>query len=146
MAGLIPFNRRGLSVRNTDPFYNMLDDFFGDDWFGRRSLMSDTFKMDVRDDGGEYTIEAEVPGVKREEVNLTLNDGRLTLAVNRSEQVNDETGTYIHRERRMSSMQRSVYLADADDAGVRARLDEGVLRIQVPKRAGPAGAKQIEVE
>lgn len=50
MAGLVPFNRNKLSVRPTggfEDFYNMLDDFFSDRWFPRRSLAADTFKVDV---------------------------------------------------------------------------------------------------
>ncbi|KOA18643.1 hypothetical protein CLHOM_29270 [Clostridium homopropionicum DSM 5847] len=71
MAGLVPFNKKKGDLLNTGfkDFYNMLDDFFTDNWPSRRSLERDTFKVDVQEKDNEYLIEAELPGVKKEEVN-----------------------------------------------------------------------------
>lgn len=146
MAGLIPFNRSVARLPVPGDFYNMLDDFFNDSWLPRRSLMSDTFKVDVREEDTQYVIEADLPGVKRDEVTLSLEDGRLTLSVNRQEETNDEGKNYIHRERRFSSMQRAIYLADADKANVSAKLEDGVLNISVPKQVKAPTSRQIEIQ
>ena len=64
MAGLIPFNknRSSLSRSGFGDFYNMLDDFFNDTWLPTRSLISDTFKVDVVESDEAYAVEAELPG------------------------------------------------------------------------------------
>ena len=144
MAGLIPFNRRNeLATRN---MYNMMDDFFNDAWPFRRSLVNDTFKVDVQESDSAYTIEAELPGVQKEEINLSLDDGRLSISVERSEDVNKDGSNYIHRERHYSSMQRALYLGDAANESVEASLNDGVLKIVVPKRTISNATKHIEIK
>ncbi|MFZ5974097.1 MAG: Hsp20/alpha crystallin family protein [Bacillota bacterium] len=147
MAGLVPFNRnRSLRTSGWEGFHNMLDDFFNDTWLPARSLINDTFKVDVVETEKEYTVEAELPGAKKEEVNVVFNDGRLTIAVKREENVEEQQKNYIHRERRFSSMQRSVYLADARADGIKARMEDGVLHITVPKQEKAENTNKIEIE
>ena len=87
MAGLIPFNRKRNDVMNTgfEDFSNMIDDFFTGSWPLQRSLVGDTFKIDIQDNDTEYTIEAELPGVKKEDIEITLNEGRLNISVKKEE-------------------------------------------------------------
>lgn len=146
MAGLIPFNRRNdLSTTGFSDLQNMLDDFFTESW-PRRSLAGDTFKLDVQDNENEYVVEAELPGIAKEHINLSLNDGKLTISVNKEEVQEDKQKNYIHRERRYSSMARSIFLAEADSDGIKAKLDNGVLNITVPKRKIEDRSKMIEIE
>lgn len=135
MYGLVPVHRRGtVAVNNRLPdVFDMFDDFFNDGLALRRAMSFDTFKVDVRDEDDRYVVEAEIPGVKKEELDIDLRDGRLTIAVNREEKVDEETKNYVHRERRRTSMTRAMMLPDASADGVSATLDEGVLSIVVPK-------------
>ncbi len=149
MAGLVPFNHRnGLSARNTGrgDLFGMLDDFFNDSWLPRRSLMSDTFKLDVREEEKGYVVEAEVPGAKREEITLSLENSCLTLGVNRSEENTQKQKNYLHQERRITSMQRSIYLPDAQEEGTTAKLEEGILTIHVPKAEKDQQQRRIAIE
>lgn len=148
MAGLIPFNRKQNDLMNIgfDDFSNMLDDFFTGSWPIQRSLAGDTFKIDIQDNDTEYTIEAELPGVKKEDVEITLNDGRLNLSVKKEEVSENKNKKYIHRERKYAQMSRSILLADADDEGIKAKLEEGVLTIQVPKKQHEDTSKRIMIE
>ena len=148
MAGLIPFNRKQNDLMNIgfDDFSNMLDDFFTGSWPIRRSLAGDTFKIDIQDNDTEYTIEAELPGVKKEDVEITLNDGRLNLSVKKEEVSENKSKKYIHRERKYAQMSRSILLADADDEDIKAKLEEGVLTIQVPKKQHEDTSKRIMIE
>lgn len=134
MTRLIPFNKRG-SLLNKDfaDFYNMLDDFFTDGWPYGRSLEKDTFKVDVQENEKEYLIDADLPGILKDEINVELNEGKLTISVQREENIDEEKKNYIHKERRYSSMSRSIYLTDAKVDGIKAKLDNGVLNIVVPK-------------
>lgn len=148
MAGLIPFNKNKISVGKTgfQDFYNMLDDFFKDAWPSQRNLLNDTFKIDIQEKDKEYSIEAELPGVKKEEIKVELQDGRLSILVEREEKIEEERKNYIHKERHHSSMQRSIYLENAQADGVKAKLDGGVLSITVPKIETVEKKAKIEIE
>ena len=145
MAGLIPFNLRKNELSSHNLF-NMMDDFFNDAWPLNRNLMGDTFKVDVQDSGNAYTIEAELPGLQKDQINLSLDNDRLTISIQRSEDVNQDNDKYIHRERRFTSMKRSIFLADAFSEGIDAKLDNGILKITVPKKDKLDHTKQIEIK
>jgi len=148
MTGLIPFNRKRNDLMNVgfDDFSNMLDDFFTGSWPTQRSLAGDTFKLDIKDSEKEYTIEAELPGVKKENIEITLNEGRLNLSVKKEEVSEDENKNYIHRERKFTQMARSIMLVDANDDGIQAKLNEGVLTVIVPKKEKVDTTKRIMIE
>ncbi len=147
MAGLIPFNRRNSDLLSTNyNFENMLDDFFAEGWPFRRSLLADTFKIDVQDNKTEYLVEAELPGATKEDIGISLNEGKLNISFNKTEDIEEKDKNYIHRERRSTSMSRSVVLADADTDGIKARLDNGVLSITVPKKTKADNSVVIDIE
>ncbi|MDF2999932.1 MAG: heat shock protein Hsp20 [Bacillota bacterium] len=148
MTGLVPFNRRNTNLLSTgfEDFYNMLDDFFSDNLSPRRSLTRDTFKINVQENDTEYFIEAELPGVNKEEIDIDLTDGRLSISVKKEENLNEEKKNYVHRESRYSSMSRSIYLADAENKGIKAKLDNGVLNISIPRQEKFTKAAKIEIE
>ena len=127
MTGLIPY------------------DFFGDRWLQSGNAGKDIFKIDVRDDDRSYLVEAELPGVSKNEVNLSVDDKTLSISISREESKNEGKGNYIHRERRESSMSRSIRLADANLNDIQAKLENGVLSVVVPKRDKPDGARRIEI-
>jgi HSP20 family protein len=149
MAGLGPFNRKNKEIStNTgfEDFYNVLDDFFSNDWPFRRTLTHDTFKVDVEDNGNEYLIEAEVPGIDKKDINVELNDGKLMISITRDENSESKKKNFIHRERRYSSMSRSIYLEDAKPDGIKAKLENGLLKVVVPKEEKPNNSITIDVE
>ncbi|MGI6176405.1 MAG: Hsp20/alpha crystallin family protein [Christensenellales bacterium] len=143
MKGLVPFGRNR-HIGNGMGFHNMLDDFFGDMW-SSKSLF-DTFKMDVSESEKEYSVEAELPGVNKEDIRLEMNEGRLTIGIVQNEENQEDTKQYIHRERRTSSVARSVYLPDAAQEGVSAKLQEGILKIAVPKAAQTSNKRRIDIQ
>ena len=149
MTGLIPFNRRGSNLARTgagfEDFYNILDDFFSDGLLSSRSLARDTFKIDVRETEKDYVVEAELPGAAKDEISLGVEDDSLCISVNRAEEDNDEGKNYIHRERRASSMSRRLRLMNARLADVKAKLEDGVLVITVPKAEKTDGQRRIEI-
>ncbi len=148
MAGLVPFNRKNSSILNTgfEDFYNMLDDFFNNKWSTNKLNSRDSFKIDSQEDDKEYIVEANLPGVKKEEINIELNDGKLKISVKRDETINEEKKNYVYKESRYCSMSRSVYLADSKSDGVKAKLDNGILYITIPKEQKANNTKIIEIE
>lgn len=148
MAGLVPSNRRN-SIFSTgfDDLYNALDDFFfNDNWRNNRISGIGSFKIDIQENDNEYVVEAKLPGIKKEEIGIDLDEGRLNISVAREENVNEDKKNYVYRETKHSSMNRSIYLENAKSDGVSAKLDNGVLYIHVPKQDKPNTSRRIEIE
>ncbi len=138
-------SKYSLSTRNPWNFYNVVDGFFGDSSDAFRSVARDSFKVDVKDEEGAYLVEAEVPGFVKEDIELSLMKGVLTIAVNKVEEETEEKPNYIHRERRTRSMARRLYLGEVDEEKISAKLDNGILSISVPKKAAQL-KRSIEIE
>ena len=118
MAGLIPFNRNKSALdSNFSDFYNVIDDFFSDVW-PSRALKQDTFKIDVEDKEKEYVVEAELAGFNKDDIELSINENRLCISVEKNETEEKKEGKYLHRERRYGSMSRSIYLSDIDSSKI----------------------------
>jgi HSP20 family protein len=143
MKPLIPFNRRNdlTGFSGFEDFYNLLDDFFTP-----RSLERGTFKLDLQEGESDYIVEAELPGVKKEEVGLDFDEGRLTISVEHQESNEDSKKSYLHRERRYTSMSRSIYLADASPDDIKAKLDNGILNVVIQKKTKPDTTRKISIE
>ncbi len=147
MSGLVPFNKRRRELLSNDnSLFNMLDDFFSGSMPMMRSLDADTFKVDVKDLGDNYEITAEMPGIKKENLEINLDEGRLKIRVHHEEESEEENKNYIHRERRVTSMERNIYLQDADDENIKAKLEHGILSITIPKKEDVDTSKKIEIE
>ena len=150
MAGLIPLNRlhNGFARTSTgfEDFNSMLDDFFNDSWMLGRSLTRDTFKIDIEETEAAYCIEAELPGTKKEAIDLRVEAETLCVCVNCDEAVNDDGKNYIHRERRVSTMSRRIRLANAKLDEITAKLEDGVLTVLVPKIQKANSQRKIAID
>lgn len=127
-------------------FYNLFDEFFDDSAFGLRNLKNDTFKLDVKDQETNYLVEAEMPGVQKEDITLDYQNDQLLISVRKNEEINEEKDNYIHRERRTTSMQRSIYLKDVKIDDIDAKLEDGVLKITIPKAEVTSAKRLIEIK
>ncbi|MEF9951962.1 MAG: Hsp20/alpha crystallin family protein [Clostridium sp.] len=147
MAGIISY-RRGNGLMNTGfgEIHKMFDDFFSDNWLSGSKLTVNTFKIDLKDNESEYVVEAELPGVNKGDIQLSLNEEVLNISVFKQEAKEEEEGNYIHRERATTSMTRKVYLPESDAEGIKAKLDNGILEISIPKKAKPDTSKKIDIE
>jgi HSP20 family protein len=91
--------------------------------------------IDVRESETEFVIEAELPGMNEKDVNVTLNNGVLTLSGEKKAEREEKKDNYHVTERSYGSFQRSFQLSDVVDADkVKANFDKGVLKITMPKR------------
>lgn len=107
---------------------------------GGRAPATDVYTRD-----GAFVVEAQLPGVKKEEISVDVSDGRLTLSAERREHEESHERSYIVRES-TSSFTRTVRLPEgADVAGITAQLDDGVLTVTVPTLPGVQAARTIEV-
>ena len=135
MFGLKPYERYN-TLGDYDIFKEM-EDFGKNFWqYGKAD-----FKTDIIDNGKEYVLEAELPGFKKDEINVELDDGYLTISAEKSLDKDEEKkhGRYIRRERYAGAMQRRFYVGDAltqDD--IKAKYEHGILKLSVPKKEAQA--------
>ena len=130
------------------------ENLFNDDWmnfgfpevekalYGKHA--SHEMKTDVRETDSGYEVDIDLPGFKKDEINIQLDNGYLSISaakgLDKDEQ--DKEGKYIRKERYAGSMSRSFYVGNAitqDD--IKAKYESGILRLSVPKKA----AEEIEI-
>ncbi|HEX4125130.1 MAG TPA: Hsp20/alpha crystallin family protein [Tepidisphaeraceae bacterium] len=121
-----------LAQRDFDTFFSR--------WLGGQgdAGMLAPYGVDVREDADHIYVEAELPGFKKEDVNITLENNTLTISAEREEkeeQGNGGKGQMLLHERRYRRFQRSFTLPPTvDEQSVNAKLQEGVLTVTLNKR------------
>ena len=140
-------------ISTHEKHYDVFDPFF--DGFFRFPSIKNEFKeldklmkTDVREEENGYTLEVEMPGVKKENVNLELNNGYLTIEAkqNSNNDEKDKKGNYIRRERYFGSSARSFYVGDIKEEDIEASHDSGILKIYIPKEKREETKKRIEIK
>jgi HSP20 family protein len=134
--------------------YNPADDAF-DDLFRGFFLRPVRFegqqevqiKVDVREDNKAYTVHAEIPGVKKEDIHVTVEGGFVSISAEiKNEKEVKEGEKLLRSERFYGSVSRSFSLGqEVDDSAVTAKYTNGVLELSLPKRAA-AKTKQIAIQ
>jgi HSP20 family protein len=137
MFGLTPY-RRGRSLARRDDMMDVrsiFDDFFSDSFMPMPGFFSggNPIKADIRETDKEYIIDAELPGVNKEDIKIDLRDDNLVISVERNEHINEERENYIRKERRYGSYSRGFYAENVKHDEVTAKYDKGVLTITLPK-------------
>ncbi len=120
-----------LVTKNNGFFPSVFDDFF-DDFFRpstRWEKAGGVMSTDVKEREGEYELLIEIPGFKKENLNIEVEDGYLTVSAKREESGDDK---YLRRER-ISSCSRKFYIGDIPESEIKAKFDSGVLSVIVPK-------------
>ena len=129
---------------------NLFDDFFNDfdeDFFGKKNPLygkhaRNMMKTDVRETDTTYEVDVDLPGFKKEDINVNYENGYLTISTSKGldKDEKDKDGRYIRQERYVGNMTRSFYLGDIPKEDIKAKYAGGVLRLSVPK----SDMKQIE--
>lgn len=146
MANLIPYRYRRNALMRPDTLLS--DDFFRSFFapFATDSFAGG-FKVDVRDTGDTYLLEADLPGFKRDQVKIEVDDGILTIRAEMDESKNDEKDNYVMCERRYGRMQRSFNINGVSEAGITAEFTDGVLKLTLPKATEkPKTGRSIEIQ
>lgn len=127
----------------------MFDDFFNDDfmrfpvWSGRDPLYGkhakNLMKTDVRETENTYEVDIDLPGFKKDDIKVDLNDGYMTVSAVKGidKDQKDAEGRYIRQERYSGSCSRSFYVGDIEPKDISAKYEGGVLRISLPKNPKP---------
>lgn len=124
-------------VRYERPF-GLLKDFFTD-------FSVPAMKTDIKETQDAYIVEAEMPGVKKENVELVCENGVLTITAKTNEENTQEKAGYIRRERVTGEMVRRFEIPEIDEEKISAKMEDGVLSVTLPKsEAGKE--KRIAIE
>ena len=99
-------------------------------------------RTDIRETDEAYLLETELPGVKKDDIELIRENGVLTIAVKAIEPENAEG--YVRRERVYGDLKRSFALKDIDEETISAKLENGVLFVTLPKQKRDSGRIDIE--
>jgi HSP20 family protein len=103
--------------------------------------------IDVLDRDGDLVIRAELPGAKPEDVDVTVQNGVLTISGRREQEREEERGGYLVRERRFGSFRRSLQLPEeVDESKINARFESGVLEVTVEGAAAAREPKRVQIE
>ena len=125
---------------------NLFDDLFNDTlarsmWNTNKELYgknaSRLMKTDVHETEDSYELAIDLPGFKKEEINVDLKDGYLTITGTTKKETGDQDkkGKYVRRERYCGSCSRSFYVGKAvEKEDIKAKFEDGVLKISVPKK------------
>ena len=140
---------------------NLFDDFMNDfpfekHFFGERNPLygkhaKNIMKTDVKETDNSYELDIDLPGFKKEDINVQLDNGYLTIAASKSLEKEDEheKSHYIRQERYSGSMSRSFYVGnDVRQEEIHAKYEDGILKLAVPKKVAKAieTNKYIQIE
>jgi HSP20 family protein len=114
----------------------MLDDFFNDGW-NVPAVTQNTHwhpAVDIRETDDAFTIIADLPGLKKKDVNVNVKDGKLEISGERIFENKEENGSYHRRERSYGSFNRSFHLPETIlEDKITATFKDGILSVEVPK-------------
>ena len=125
---------------------NLFDDMFDFDFdkefdrmmrplYGKHS--QNMMKTDVRETGNSYELDIDLPGFKKDEITIQLDNGYLSISASKGLDKNEENkdGKYIRRERYAGSMNRTFYVgSQLTQQDIQAKFEDGILKISVPKK------------
>ncbi len=110
--------------------------------------MENNMKCDIYEKEGNYHIEMDLPGFKKEDISVEAKDGYLTIKAEKKSEVNeeDESKNYIRRERSFGSFERTFTLGDLDQEKIDASFADGTLSIVVPKKEEVENKTVVEIK
>ena len=129
MFDLMPFGR------NERNLFQYLDNVEKSLFDGLDTRVS-RFRTDILDKGDRYLLEAELPGFKKEDINVSVEEDVLTVTATRKEEKSDKDKKdgYLRRERSYGSFSRSFDVSQVEADRITGSLEDGILTLQLPKR------------
>ena len=138
MFGLTPFDRKNSGLEPAGNYRSDLDPFF-DRFFG--GSMAPVFggafnqmKVDIRETKDAYILDADLPGIKKDQIHLDVDEDHLLISVEADENYETKSEGYICRERRSGRFAISFPLTNIDAANISASLENGTLTVTLPKK------------
>ncbi len=138
------FDDEGLDI------FNPFEELFRVPSYRRDEKFEHMMKTDIKENEHNYELEMEMPGFDKNDIDMQLKNGYLTVSAQRNESKDekDKAGNYIRRERRYGKSSRSFYVGEhIKESDIDAKLEHGILSIIVPKKAPEVEqSKKIEIK
>ena len=135
--------------RNTDLLPGLWNDVFTPDWFGGvDSNRSNLPAVNIMEGEKDFTLELAVPGQKKEDFNVELDNDVLTISMETQSEVEDKKAEYTRREFRYTSFKRAFTLPESvNQEDIKADYKDGILKFTLPKKeeALPRAKRLIEI-
>ncbi len=118
---------------------DLFDEMFQDPFFTSRidTMKPSIMKTDIQEKDGKYIMDIDMPGIPKENIQIQLEDGYLTISANHDEQKEekDEKGNYIYQERHTGQCSRTFYVGNAvTQEDIKANYKNGILQLNFPKK------------
>lgn len=129
-------------------FMDMNRHFMGDS-FDRFFADTGNFNVDIKENEDAYTVEADLPGLAKEDIELDYKNDVLSIRAQQetSTEEKDDESNYIRRERSSRSYNRQFLIRDVDEDNITAEFDNGVLKVQLPKtETDGQNTKKIDIQ
>ena len=138
-----------IQPRNSDTYSMTPFDFF--EHFSRNlfnDFKSNLIKTDIHETDNEYLVEAELPGIPKENIQVTYEDGVLTISGQQQIDTVDEDkkGKLIRSERSSTSLRRQYLLENVKEDEIKASYSDGILKVTLPKDSNKEIKKSIPIE
>lgn len=125
--------KRDYDLGYVHPFWSMVNDFFDD------GMSEDVMRTDISDEGKDYRIEVEVPGIDKKDIHLSLNRGYLTVNAKTNRSNHEDSGKFVHTERCYGKFSRSFYVGNAvTKKDISATCNNGLLTVIINKPTAKA--------
>ena len=126
----------------------MLPDRFFEDMFDMPVRhKNEKMECDIYEEEGNYVVEASVAGFNKEDIKVEAEDGNIIITAEKEENEEKTDKKYLRRERHFSSKyQRAFYLGDIDEENIKASFNNGILKVEVPKKKIESNKKLIDIE
>ncbi len=132
---------------------NVFDDFFDFPFYDDKAEKklyghhaANLMKTDIQEHDDGYTLEMDLPGFKKEEIQIELNNGYMTISAAKGldeDEKDKKSGKYIRRERYTGSCQRSFYVGeDVTEEDIKAEFKHGILKLFIPKKEAKPAVEQ----
>ncbi len=115
---------------------SFMDDFF----------VPEAFRIDIKKENNTYQLVAELPGFKKEDIQISYEKDVLTIQAKFNREFSEGELPYLYQERRHRTLKRSIHIPDCDETAIKAKLKNGLLTIEAPIQTSVASTIQIETE
>lgn len=136
-----------------DNLFDVFDSMFNDNFYRGNPVLGhrerNIMKTDVRETADSYEVDVDLPGFRKDEVNVQLEDGYLTISAAKqvSKDEKDKKGSFIRRERYEGSCSRGFYVgSDVKKKDISAKMEDGILRLTFPKKTEKEAAQSRLIE
>ncbi len=146
MFDIVPFRKNNVMTKKGFGLDDFFSDFLRDDFFSPMLAGSNSFKVDLKEDENNYTIDADLPGIKKEDISLEYDNNYLTISAKRDETVENKDDDFVRRERTYGEFKRSFYIDNIDENTVDASFTDGVLKVTLPKKEKGIQRKKIDIK